>query len=311
MSSTYSHILIDGNNLARKNFYTHKELSTELNGETLKTGTAFGFLTSIASLSKRWLKEDGSLIIVWDRGYTRKLKLFPDYKKERRENRDEEEYEDFRKQRALLERLLKHTRFSSAFAEGEEADDVMATLALNMLMLSEDFKVLIVSSDRDMHQLVSRRIHQMNISRTGKEQILKPAEIKKAYSVTPKQYLLIQLMCGDKGDGVPGVHLIGPKTALKIIQASSKEELLDFSVSEGQKMPKALIEWLKKKGRDIDEVKKLFGITYNVLKLDVNIPPRALRVKRGRSNEDRLVDMFVELEFMSLIKGRKFREFIA
>lgn len=310
MGIKYSHILVDGNNLARKNFYTQRELSTVVKGKTVRTGVAFGCLSSLASLSKRWLKEDGSIIVVWDRGYKRKLSIYPDYKKERRANRDEEEFEDFKQQRDLFDKLLRLTRFSSASADGEEADDVLATLMLNILMVRKDAEILVVSSDRDMHQLISDRVSQMNISRSGKEQILNPEGIRKTYGVKPLDYLLIQLMVGDKGDGVPGVHLIGPKTALKIIEASSKEELLDFRASEGLKFPEALSEWLKKKGRSISETKKLFKTTFKLLRLHMHLPPRIVKVKRGKRNENRLVDLFVELEFMSFLKGKKMQEFV-
>jgi len=306
----YSHILVDGNNLAYKNFYTQRDLSAIVRGETIRTGVAFGCLSSLASLSRRWLKEDGSIIIVWDRGYKRKLSIYPDYKKERRANRDAEEFKDFKQQRDLFEKLLRLTRFSSASAEGEEADDVLATLMLNILMVSRDAEILIVSSDRDMYQLISDRVSQMIISRSGKEQILNPEAIRKVYGVKPVDYVLIQLMIGDKGDGVPGVHLIGPKTAAKIIEASSEEELVTFLVSDGLEFPKALSEWLKKKGRSITETKKLFKTTFKLLRLHINLPSRIVKVKRGKRNENRLVDLFVELEFMSFLKGKKMQEFV-
>lgn len=304
----FTHIIIDGNNLARKNFYTHRDLSTVVKGETVRTGTAFGSLSSLVSLSKNWLDESGSIIVAWDRGHTRKSKIYPDYKKERRENRDEEEYADYNEQRRLLERLLKLTRFSSAYANGEEADDVMATLVMNIVLACKDAEVLIVSSDRDMHQLIGKNVSQMIISARGKESIYTPEHIEKAYGVEPHNYLTIQLMTGDKGDGVPGIYLLGPKTALKIINASTKEEIKQFLISEGQKLPKALIEWLKKKGRSLSEVRKLFGTTYNLLKLKRNIPD--VKIRRGKNNENRLIDLFMEYEFMSFLKGKRIRELV-
>jgi DNA polymerase I len=97
--------------------------------------------------------------------------------------------------------------------EGYEADDLIATFT--EIGKANAFETIIVSSDKDLMQLVSDDVtmfdHFKNIYIT-------PNEVQEKYGVPPSKMIEIQSLMGDSSDNVPGVPKIGPKTAAELIQ---------------------------------------------------------------------------------------------
>ncbi|HAJ89612.1 MAG TPA: DNA polymerase I [Rhodospirillaceae bacterium] len=107
--------------------------------------------------------------------------------------------------------------------EGFEADDIIATYA--KLAESENIKVTIVSSDKDLMQLVRGDIKLMD---PMKQVMIGAAEVFEKFGVTPDKVVDVQALCGDPSDNVPGVPGIGVKTAAELINAyGSLENLLN------------------------------------------------------------------------------------
>lgn len=107
--------------------------------------------------------------------------------------------------------------------EGYEADDIIATYA--KLAEAEGTKVTIVSSDKDLMQLVRGDIKLMD---PMKQIMIGAAEVFEKFGVTPDKVIDVQALCGDASDNVPGVPGIGVKTAAELINTyGSLENLLD------------------------------------------------------------------------------------
>lgn len=114
--------------------------------------------------------------------------------------------------------------------KGYEADDVIATLAKEAER--EGFSVTIVSSDKDLMQLVSDNIHMYD---SMKSQHIDPEAVLKKFDVPPEQVLDYLSMVGDSSDNVPGVPGIGAKTAAALLQSYGS---LDNILAHAAELPK-------------------------------------------------------------------------
>ncbi len=95
---------------------------------------------------------------------------------------------------------------------GFEADDIIATIAKKFVAGGD--KVLIVSSDKDLMQLVDDKILMYDAM---KNKIIGINEVKEKFFVEPKKVLDVLALMGDSSDNIPGVKGIGPKTAAELI----------------------------------------------------------------------------------------------
>ena len=106
---------------------------------------------------------------------------------------------------------------------GYEADDLIATIAKNVD--KNEFDVVIVSSDKDLMQLVDDHILMFDAM---KNKIIGAKEVVEKFMVMPDKVLDVLSLMGDSSDNVPGVRGIGPKTAAELINHyGSLENLLE------------------------------------------------------------------------------------
>ena len=96
--------------------------------------------------------------------------------------------------------------------KGYEADDIIASYAL--AALRADFNVTIVSSDKDLMQLVQPGLDLLD---TMKNQRIDRAEVIEKFGVPPEKVGDVLALMGDTSDNIPGVRGIGPKTAAELI----------------------------------------------------------------------------------------------
>lgn len=142
--------------------------------------------------------------------YARK-QVFPDYKAHREEPTTSE-----RHQKNWLYEQLEERAFQMAKLKGQEADDVIATLARIYGESCPD--VWLVGADKDLAQCVTDNVRQL-IPKHGEraEHFRGPNEVKEKYEVWPDQIPLFLALWGDKSDNVPGVPGIGPVKAAGLI----------------------------------------------------------------------------------------------
>ena len=99
-------------------------------------------------------------------------------------------------------------------SDGEEADDIIATLAL--LAAQDGCRVLIATNDKDLTQIVNDQI--LLIRPDGKQSILvDAAKVKERYGVEPRQMCDLLSLIGDSVDDIPGVPGVGEKTAVELL----------------------------------------------------------------------------------------------
>ena len=110
---------------------------------------------------------------------------------------------------------------------GFEADDLIATYARRAR--AEGFDVMIVSSDKDLMQLVSDRVSMFDALKNRR---IGPAEVKEKFGVGPERVVDVQALAGDSTDNVPGVPGIGVKTAAQLIQTYGDLDSLLARASE-------------------------------------------------------------------------------
>ena len=123
---------------------------------------------------------------------------------------------DLEKQLPAIREVLQAMRVPLVEVDGEEADDIIATLAVQAARADHD--VLIASNDKDFMQIVSPHIRLLRPD--GKETVLiDPAGVEARCGVKPKQIVDYLSLIGDSVDNIPGIPGVGEKTAAQLLQA--------------------------------------------------------------------------------------------
>jgi len=170
------------------------------------TGAIVGFLNSLAALRRKY--PNAEFWVCWDNPSTRRKALYPDYKANRNPVRATFEVE-------WLKAALPLLGVWQATSEGEEADDVVASLVCGRL---EGQRNLIVSNDRDFMQLVTETTNVLVPAvGVGKEKLCTPDFVKSEYGVEPSKMLHFRALGGDSSDNIPGAPGCGSKTASKLL----------------------------------------------------------------------------------------------
>jgi DNA polymerase-1 len=134
--------------------------------------------------------------------------IYPEYKAHR-----PPAPEDLVPQFALIRDAVAAFNIAAVEMEGFEADDLIATYAAQAR--TQGAKVTIVSSDKDLMQLVGDGVEMLD---TLKNRRIGPAEVVEKFGVAPDKVVDVQSLCGDTADNVPGVPGIGVKTAAQLIE---------------------------------------------------------------------------------------------
>ncbi|MEW6166989.1 MAG: DNA polymerase I [Pseudomonadota bacterium] len=194
-------ILIDGSGWL---FRAYHALPPLTNSKGEPTGAVFG----MANMLRRLLKDYGPerICVVFDpSGKTFRDELYAAYKATRTETP-----EDLTRQYPTIVALIEAMGLPLVVVDGVEADDVIGTLAHQAEGRGEP--VLIVTSDKDMAQLVNERVHLLDTMRNRQ---LDPAGVVEKFGVPPQRIVDYLALMGDTSDNIPGVPGVGPKTAAK------------------------------------------------------------------------------------------------
>ena len=201
-------LLCDGHNLAFRAFYGIRDLSRS---DGFPTNMVHGWLRSF------WrLEDDCSPDQIWvffDKGGSRRREnILPSYKANRGLPPDE-----FSEQLDWVKRLTTALGYGWREQEGLEADDLIASAVCQR---SEDgTDLLVVSSDKDLCQLVGPKVKQLLPPPTANPKLgwrlLDESGVKEKFGVSPSGILDYLSIIGDQSDNIPGLPGVGPKTALK------------------------------------------------------------------------------------------------
>jgi|TARA_B100000073_G_scaffold347686_1_gene362868 5'-3' exonuclease len=217
--STYNNLLIvDANNLSYRWLQRPNYAS-------------FGadFIRTIQSLAKSY--EAARTIVCFDFGKSYyRMNMHEEYKGTRKKPQEEEEikkYEDFF---AVLNSLPEELDEEVLKFRGVEADDVLAWITQNV---SDRYDhTWVVSSDRDLYQLVDENISIFNIF--GRKEVTLQT-LTEDFDVTPSEYMLSRIIEGDKSDNILGIEGIGPKRAQALAREhKTLDKLLDALPIKGR-----------------------------------------------------------------------------
>jgi len=287
--------LVDGYALIYRAFFAMmaRPLRTT-HGEN--TSAAWG----IVSFLQRLLANHDPEYIGWvhDSGLSFRNQTYPAYKATR-EKLSSELQDDFNRGMERICALLEAFNIPVLTLEGYEADDVIGTLAVQGV--GAGVNVVVVSGDKDFQQLVRPGVWLLNPGRGG------PAGVDEHWvgvengnerlGVPPDRVVDYLALVGDTSDNVPGVPGIGEKTACELVTAyGSLEEILAHAGEITKKRPR---EALLAHGDRARLSKQLVTLRAD---LDVALDLEKLRVRTP--DHARLRDLFVELEFHTLVKDQ-------
>ena len=201
-------VLIDGSSFLYRSYHA-PALSrlTALDG--FPTGAMFGVNRMLDQIQRLYPTE--YFVVVFDpRGKTRRHQWLESYKANRPPTP-----EDLSVQFAPLMEIIKARGIPCIVKEGEEADDVIGTLAVQAEKAG--FEVKIATGDKDMAQLVTDKVTLIN---NIKNDIVETgiSGVEKRFGVLPTQIVDYLAMMGDASDNIPGIPGVGAKTAARLLQ---------------------------------------------------------------------------------------------
>ena len=197
---------------------------------------------------------------------------------------------DLAQQIPYIRRALEAYRIPILEQKGYEADDVIGTLARQA---AKTYVVYVVSSDKDMLQLVNERVLVLNPPKDNL--ICDAAKVEEILGVPPERVVDVMALRGDTIDNIPGAPGIGDKGSVELIRRFGSVEAALDRAAEVEK--KTYRESLQNNRETVLFSKQMAAIDVNVpVELDVDA------MKAGQPDVEALRTLFTELEFTSLLK---------
>jgi len=209
--------LVDGTGLVHRSFFAVRGLTTRTGQPT---GAIYGFINTIRALMG--IEQPTHFVVTFDvSGSTSRAEAFPEYKAHRPKMD-----EDLASQLPFIDKACEVLRLPVVTARGFEADDVIATLSRQAV--ERGFDVVIITSDKDLLQLVSDHVSVLSPGRDGKpEKRYDRDGVIEKMGVPPERVVDLLALVGDAVDNIPGVPGIGDKGARDLLQQfGSLDELL-------------------------------------------------------------------------------------
>jgi DNA polymerase-1 len=198
---------------------------------------------------------------------------------------------DLAQQIPYIRRALEAYRIPILEVPGYEADDVIGTLAKKVT--AQGRSVYVVSSDKDMLQLVNDRVLVLNPPKDNL--IADAAKVEEILGVPPQRVVDVMALRGDSIDNIPGAPGIGDKGSVELIQRfGSLEAALDHASEVERKTYRESLQ----NNRD----KILMSKDLVTINCDVDIELDTDRMHPGEPDIEALRALFSELEFTSLLK---------
>jgi len=226
LKNTDHFYLIDGSGYIFRAYYALPPLSRKSDG--LPTGAVSGFCSMLFKLLEDSRSDDSiqkptHFAVIFD---SAKKNFRNDIYTEYKANRSETP-EDLAPQFEYIRKAVKAFSLPSIELINYEADDLLATYAKQIVEAGA--KVTVISSDKDLMQLVSEKIRLYD---PMKNKVLGEKEVFEKFGVKPNQVIDVQSLAGDPSDNIPGVPGIGVKTAAELINKYKTLEVLLKNINE-------------------------------------------------------------------------------
>ncbi len=277
-------VLLDGNGLVYRAFYALPYFTTR---DGRPTNAVYGFTNMLLKVLEE--EQPTHLAVAFDRpAPTFRHEDYAAYKAQRPHMPD-----DLRPQVALVKEVVEAFGIPIFEVEGYEADDVIATVARRAE--EAGFRVVVVTGDLDLLQVAGERTTVVVTSRGLSETTAYDrARVRARFGLDPEQLPDFKALRGDPTDNLPGVPGVGEKTAAELVaRFGSVEELLEHS----DQVPPKLREKLRSCADLVLQNKRLATV---VREVPIRVEWEALRLRPY--DRDRVVDLFRDLEFKSLLE---------
>ena len=279
-------LLIDAYAMIYRAYYAFIR-APRMNSRGENTSAIFGFVVTLDDLVKR-IKPTHMAVAFDPHGPTFRHEAYEQYKAQRQETP-----EDIRKAVPRIKQLLDAMNIPVLEVDGYEADDVIGTLAHKAE--NEGFEVYMATPDKDYGQLVTEHIFMYRPRHNGGFEKLGPQEICEKYGLQNQRQVIDLLgLMGDSSDNIPGCKGVGEKTATQLLQQFGTIENL---LANTDQLKGAL---QRKVQEQIEDIR--FSYFLATIKTDVPIEFDQESLVCQEKNWDKLVPLYRELEFSSLLK---------
>jgi DNA polymerase-1 len=278
--------LIDGSSYIYRAYHAIRSLSTRTG---FPTNAIFGFANMLLKVLRDHQPTYTAMVLDAP-GPTFRHEIYPEYKANRPPMPD-----DLVLQMPRIDDVIAAFRVPSIRIPGVEADDIIATLAHRFA--EEVDKVVIVSSDKDLMQLVTDKVVMLD---TMKDRWVDEEAVVEKFGVEPSRVVHVQALMGDASDNIPGLAGVGPKTAGKLIARYGHiENLLEHCDEVGGKI-----------GEKLPHQMEELRTSLSLVTLKDNIPVDQTLDDLAVSGIDTQAvrELFEELEFVKLVNELAPRE---
>ena len=279
-------ILVDGNNLLFRSFYATAYQGVIMkNSKGFPTNALYGFINMMNKIIQE--EKPSYIMVAFDKGKTFRHDKYDEYKAGRSEMPDELRLQ-FPKAKEILDAQgIKHFEI-----DNYEADDIIGTLSLEVEH-RDDFVATIVSSDKDLLQLISDKVDVKLLKQSGHIMMTKN-EFIKTYQVPPIRMIDLKALMGDSSDHIPGVKGIGEKTAINLLSKFQSLDNLYLHIDEVSGKTREKLENDKKNAYMSYDLATI----YREVPLDFTIED----CKYTGENSEKFTELLQEFEFHSLLK---------
>ncbi|SHF55759.1 DNA polymerase I [Dysgonomonas macrotermitis] len=278
--------LIDAYALIYRSYYAFIK-NPRVNSKGQNTSAVFGFINTLEEVLKK--ENPTHIAVAFDpAGPTFRHEAYEAYKAQRQETP-----EDIRLAVPIIKDIISAYNIKILEIPGFEADDVIGTVAKKAEQ--EDLDVYMMTPDKDYGQLTSERIHMYKPKFAGNGfDVLDSKAIMEKYNIA-SPLLMIDLLglMGDSSDNIPGCPGVGAKTAEKLIA--------DFGTIENILKHTSEIKGTLKEKLESNKEQILFSKFLATIKIDVPFEFKKEEFERKPIDEEKIENLFEELEFRTLI----------
>lgn len=277
-------LIIDGHSMAFRAFFALpvENFSTST-GQS--TNAIYGFMTMLVKLVNT--HKPTHVVVAFDTSrHSFRSEIYPDYKGGR-----DATPEEFKGQVPLIKQVLDTLGVARLEKDGVEADDLLATIAHQAE--AAGMEVLVASGDRDTFQLITEHTRVIYPGRSTSDlRLMDTDAVMDKYRVAPAQYPELAALVGESADNLPGVPLVGDKTAAQWLE---KYGDLEGLLAHAHEITGKRGENLRAHIEDVRRNRQL-----NALLKDVEMPLSLDQMRLQGANRGALEELFDTLEFSSL-----------
>jgi DNA polymerase-1 len=283
--------LLDGHGLAYRAYFALTAGGTRASTFQTSSGEPTAGVYGFTSILLRIFTQESPdyLAVVFDRGKTFRHEMYKDYKGTRAKMPD-----DLRSQVERMREIVDAFNIPRLERDNYEADDVLGSVA-RWAAQEKGLGVKIITGDKDLLQLVTDQvIVNLSGSKLSEAKDYFPQDVKKKLGVMPDKVVDLKALMGDTSDNIPGVRGVGPKTAVKLLDAYGTLDGIYAHIDEISGRAKSALEKYK------DNAFLSQTLARIVTDLDVTMDLDQARI--DRFNPSAVEDLFRELEFRTLIR---------